>query len=185
MITVIAIVASFATAVAFGPLDTVRKALAAQEAAPVERMRMFIERDGIADVYYVDRVRPDRMRVSKNPRQGGPELIVIDRTQWVRSGTDWQRSRLPAVALATPSLAQILDEDLTNAVERADSDGGRIVDGDVSWSNAVSCKGRLTLRINRHALPSLVRFDGRCGGKPTRFRQAFSFADRVTIEPPD
>src|SRR5262245_37276773 len=102
MVAVITMVASFTFAAKPGPLETVRMALADEEAAPMERMRMFIELDGIADVYYVDRVRPGRTRVIKNPRQGGPELIVIDGTQWVRAGGGWQRSRLPAVALATP-----------------------------------------------------------------------------------
>lgn len=186
MIAVVTMVASFTSAAALGPLETVRMALAAQEAAPIERMRMFIERDGIADVYYVDRIRPGRMRVIKNPRQGGPELIVIDGMQWVRAGRDgWQQSRLPAVALATPSLVQILEKGLTNVVERADSDGRRTVEGEVSWSNAVLCTGRLKLRINRRGMPSLIRFNGLCGGKPTRFRQAFSFAGPVTIEAPE
>lgn len=54
------------------PMDTVLKALDAEEAAPIERVRLFVERGDVADVYYVDRVRPGRFRLLKNPRQGGP-----------------------------------------------------------------------------------------------------------------
>jgi hypothetical protein len=166
------------------PLDTVLAAVAAEEAAPVERIRMFIEKAGSADVFYVDRVRPGRVRVLKNPRQGGPEMIIIDNSLWVRTDTGWQKSPAPANTGPVPSIAAMFKDGLSAAVEAAGPDGSRIVEGEMAWTNAATCKGQLRLRIERTGLPSLLRFTGTCGGMPTRFRQAFSYVGPVTIEPP-
>jgi hypothetical protein len=169
------------------PLDMVLAALAAEEAAPVEQVRMFIEQDDVADVYYIDRVRPGRFRLLKNPRQGGPEVVVVDGMQWLRlsTGAEWQKSPAPAAAGFVPSMAGMFREGLTDAIEQAGPDGGHSIEGGMAWTNATSCRGRLLLRINAAGLPSLLRFEGACGGKPTRFRQAFSYDGPVTIAPPE
>jgi hypothetical protein len=60
------------------PLDTALAALAAEEAQPAERVRMFIEHDGVGDTFYIDRARPGRFHVVHNPLQNGPETVIID-----------------------------------------------------------------------------------------------------------
>ncbi len=75
------------------PIDTVVAAFAAEDAAPLERVRLFVERAGVADVYYVDRIRPRRLRMLKNPRQGGLEAIIIDGSQWLRGPAGWENRR--------------------------------------------------------------------------------------------
>lgn len=167
------------------PMDTVLAALAAEEAAPIERVRLFIERGDVVDIYYIDRVRPSRFRLVKNPRQGGPELVVIDGMQWVRTTTGWQKSPAPAITGLMPSIAGLFREGLTDPVEKLGPAGGRSVEGGMAWTNGTSCKGRLLLRIDAAGLPSLLRFEGVCGGKPSRFRQAFSYTGPVTIAPPE
>lgn len=167
------------------PMDTVLAALAAEEAAPIERVRLFIERGEVADVYYIDRVRPGRFRLVKNPRQGGPELVVVDGMQWVRTTGSWQKSPALATAGLIPSIAGLFREGLTDPVEKPGPDGGRSVEGGMAWTNGTSCKGKVLLRIDAGGLPSLLRFEGVCGGKLTRFRQAFSYTGPVTIAPPD
>lgn len=175
---------ALATAAAAAPLDTVLAAVAAEERAPIERIRLFIERAGKADVYYIDRLRPDRTRVLKNPRQGGLEVIVIGQTQWLRTDAGWRSMPAPPDAAPVPSMATMFKEGLTGAVEQAGPDGSRVIEGEMSWTNAVACRGRVRLRIESTGLPSLVRFDGACGGQATRFRQAFSYVGPLTIEPP-
>jgi hypothetical protein len=174
------------TVTAAGPLDTALAALAAEERAPLERIRLFVERNGIADVYYIDQVRPGRTRVIKNPRQGGLQSIVIDKMQWVLTDAGWHASPAPPASApgAVPALASLLKQGLTDASEQAAPGGGREVQGSLSWTDAVTCTGKLTMQIASTGLPSLMRFEGTCGGKPTRFRQAFSFEGPLAIDPP-
>lgn len=179
------LVAFPASAARTSPLDTVLAALAAEEAAPIERVRLFIERGDVSDVYYIDRVRPGRFHMVKNPRQDGPELVVVDGMQWVRTAAGWQKSPAPATAGLVPSMVGLIREGLTDPVEQPGPDGGRSVEGGMAWTNGTSCKGRLLLRIDAAGLPSLLRFEGACGGKPSRFRQAFSYNGPVTIAPPE
>jgi hypothetical protein len=179
------ILAFLPLAASAAPMDTVLAALAAEEAAPIERVRLFIERGGVADVYYIDRVRPGRFRMVKNPRQGGLELVVVDGTQWVRTAVGWRKSPAPATAGLVLSMAGLFREGLTDPVEQPGPDGGRSVEGGMAWTNGMSCEGRLLLRIDSAGLPSLLRFEGICGGKPCRFRQAFSYTGPVTIAPPE
>jgi hypothetical protein len=171
-------------AVQTGPMDTVLAALAAGEAAPVERVRLFIERDRVADIYYVDRVDPGRLHLIKNPRQGGAEIVVIDGMQWVRTDTSWRKTPALPTAGLVPSMAGLFRAGLTDLVETPGPDGGRSVEGEMAWTNGASCTGRILLRIDAGGLPSLLRFEGVCGGKPTRFRQAFSHTGPLTIAPP-
>jgi hypothetical protein len=168
------------------PMETVLAALAAEEAAPIERVRLFIERGDVADVYYIDRVRPGRFRLVKNPRQGGPEIVIVDGMQWVHTMQGWRKSPAPATAGVIPSMAGMFREGLTDLIEKSDPNGGgRSVEGRMAWTNGMSCKGRLLLRIDAAGLPSLLRFEGLCGGKASRFRQAFSYTGPVTITPPE
>jgi hypothetical protein len=184
MIAIAVLAAAAGTAARAEPLDTVLAALAAEERAPVERIRMFIERGGHADVYYIDRVRPGRTHVRKNPRQGGLEMIVIDNLQWIRTDSGWQKSPAPPLPATMPSMAAMFRDGLSAASERREAGGVRTIEGDMAWTNASACKGRLTMRIDRADLPALMRFEGICGGQPTRFRQAFSFEGPLVIEPP-
>jgi len=172
-------------AVSAAPIDTVLAALDAEAARPIERIRLFIERDGIADVYYIDRVRPGRLRMLKNPNQGGFELVVIDGTQWLRTAAGWQKSPIVATANFAWSLTGLFREGLTEAVERTRPDGGRSVEGRISWTNGTRCDGKVIFRIAVEGLPSLLSFEGDCGGRPSRFRQAFSYDGPLTIAPPE
>jgi hypothetical protein len=167
------------------PIDTIAAAFAAEEASPIERVRLFIERGSVADVYYIDRVNPGRYRMVTNPRQGGAELIVVDGMQWVRIGTTWRKTPALPTAGLVPSTVKLFREGLTNAVELPGPDGGRSIEGEMAWTNGVSCSGKILLRINATGLPSLLRFDGVCGAKPCRFRQAFSYDGPLTIVPPE
>jgi hypothetical protein len=167
------------------PIDTVLAALAAEKAAPIERVRLFIARGDVQDVYYIDRVRPGRFHMLKNPRQGGPEVIVVDRMQWARIGTaPWRKSPANDTTAFAPSMADLFRTGLAHSVEQAGPDGGRSIEGVMTWSNGTTrCEGKLLLRIDA-SLPSLLRFEGLCGGKPLHFRQAFSYVGPVTIAPP-
>jgi len=166
------------------PMDTVLAAFAAEELAPIERVRLFIDRGGTADVYYIDRVHPGRFHLVKNPRQGGLELVVVDGMQWVRTATGWHKSPAPATAGVVLSMAGLFRNGLTDALEGPGPNGGRSVEGAIAWTNGTSCKGRLLLRIDAAGRPSLLRFEGVCGGKPSHFRQAFSYEGPLTIAPP-
>jgi hypothetical protein len=168
------------------PLDSLLAAIAAEESAPTERVRLFMKRGEIADTYYIDRIRPDRLRVLKNPRQGGMEMIVIENKQWLRTGAGgWQAGAVPAavMAQAQPSLSAMLKNGLTNASERDEANGRRVIEGDISWSAATSCKGKLQVTVERSGRPSFLTFEGDCASKPTVFRQAFSYEGGFAIEP--
>jgi hypothetical protein len=167
------------------PMDTVLAALAAEEAAPIERVRLFVEQGDVMDVYYVDRARPGRFRMIKNPRQRGPELIVVDGMQWTRSGAGWQKSRARPTTGQMPSIAQLFRAGLSDPIERPGPDGGHSIEGGMAWTDRTSCKGKLLMRIDAAGLPSLLHFEGVCGGKLCRFRQAFSYVGPVTILPPE
>ena len=134
----------------------------------------------------MDRMRPGRFRMLVNPRQGGAELIVVDGMQWARTGRGaaWLKTPSRDASSLLPSMADLFRNGLTGAAERAAADGGQIVEGDIAWNNGSSCEGKLLLRIDAAGRPSLMRFEGTCNGQPFRFRQAFSFAGPVTIEPP-
>lgn len=166
------------------PLDTVLAALAAEAAAPIERMRLFIDRDGVADIWYLDRVGAGRLRLLKNPKQGGPEIIVVDGVLWQRDGSGWRRSPAPAIPDLIPSTAGMFRAALTDATEQPGPDGGVMVEGVMTWSSATTCRGRVSLRIGASGLPTQLRFNGQCGGKPTRFRQDFSFEGPLEIAAP-
>jgi hypothetical protein len=167
------------------PLDTALAAMAKEEASPIERVRLFIQNGDVSDAYYVDRVRPGRTHVMKNPRLGGTEIIVIGTTQWARTDGDWEKSEAGSMAdIVLPSIAGLLKQGLTGATETPQPDGGRIIEGVMTWSAASACKGQLQLHIDRAGLPALMNFNGTCGGHDTRFRQAYSFAGPLSIEPP-
>jgi hypothetical protein len=174
-----------ATAVRAAPIDTITSAVAAEEKAPLERVRMFIERGDVIDVYYIDRLRPDRTHLIKNPRQDGGEWIGIGDQQWVRTGSGWQRSTMPSGTDVAPSMTVMLRQGLSGATENVQSDGGRVVEGTMVWSGAASCKGRLKLRTDAGGLPSSMRFEGTCGSTPTRFLESFSFNGPLSIEAPE
>lgn len=168
------------------PIDTVLAALAAEAAAPIERARLFILRGEVAEVYYIDRVTPGRFRLTRNPRQGGPELVIVDGMQWARTrGGRWQRSPARDTDSLVPSMTDLFRTGLSRMVEQAEPDGSRSVTGGMAWTNGVRCEGELLMRIQADGLPSLLRFEGVCGGKPFRFRQAFSFAGPLAITAPE
>jgi hypothetical protein len=167
------------------PLDTALAALTAEEAQPVERVRLFIERDGVADTYYIDRVRPGRFRMVRNPLQNGPETVIIDGNQWSRDAGNWRKTPAAPAAGLVPSMAGLIREGLTGAIETAEPEGVRVIEGKMVWVSRVRCEGTLLLRITAENLPALLRFEGACGGKFMRFRQAFSFAGPVAINPPE
>lgn len=185
IMTLMLMLGSLPLAARAAPIDTVLAALAAEEAAPIERVRLFINRGDVMDVYYIDRVRPGRFRMVKNPRQGGLEIVVVDGMQWVRTAAGWRKSPAPATADLVPSIAGLFREGLINPVEQSGPNGGHSVEGGMEWTNGMSCEGRLLLRIDASGLPSLLRFQGVCGGKPCSFRQAFSYTGPVTITPPE
>jgi hypothetical protein len=169
------------------PMNSVLAALKAEEASSIERVRVFITRGNVADDYYIDRVRPGRFRMLVNPRQGGPELIIVDNMQWVRTGgsAPWFKTPARGFSGSIPSMADLFRNGLTQATEKAGPAGSRSVEGDISWSNGTPCEGKLLLRIDTAGLPSLLRFEGLCGSQPLRFRQAFSYNGPVTIAPPE
>ena len=169
------------------PLDSLLAAIAAEEAAPAVRVRLFIKRGDVADVYYIDRIRPGRLRVLKNPRQNGLEMIVIEDRQWLRTASGWKSAPAPADAIsqAAPSLTALLKNGLSSADERVEQDGGRVIEGEISWSASTTCKGKLRVRIGPSARPTFLNFDGECASKPTVFRQAMSYESGFVIDPPN
>jgi hypothetical protein len=172
-------------AAATSPMETLLAAIAAEKAAPMERVRMFVQRDGVADIYYIDQIRPGRTHLIQNPRQGGLEFIIVDAAQYVRTAGGWRKSPAESPAAAgAPDLANIIKEGLRDATETAQPDGSRAIEGSMSWSSNVSCTGKLTAVIDRGGRPALLHFDGACGGKPAMFREAFSFDGPVTIDAP-
>jgi hypothetical protein len=169
------------------PIDSLLAAIAAEEIAPTVRVRLFVKRGDIADVYYIDRIRPGRLRVLKNPRQNGMEMIVIEDRQWLRTASGWKAAPAPAgtTTQATPSLTELLKNGLTGAVEQAEADGGRIVEGEISWSASTMCKGKLRVHIEPGGRPLFLNFEGECASKPTLFRQAMSYDGGFSIDPPN
>ena len=96
-------------------------ALTAEEESPIERVRVFITRGSIADEYYIDRVNPGRFRMLVNPRQGGPERIVVDKMQWARTGASEPWFKTPAAEIpgAFPSMADLFRNGLSNVVAKS------------------------------------------------------------------
>lgn len=184
-VTVALMVALLPLAAHAGPVETILAAFAAGEAAPIERVRLFIARGGVADLYYVDRVSPGRIHMTKNPRQGGLEVIVVDGMQWARTASGWRKTPVLPTGGLVPTVGALVHEGLTDPVETPGPDGSRSVEGGLAWTNGTSCKGRILLRIDAAGLPSLLRFEGECGGQPTRFREAFSHTGPLTIAPPE
>lgn len=176
---------SLSQVVGAAPIDTVLAAFNAEGARPIERVHLFVERNGVADVYYIDRVRPGRFRMLKNPRQDGFELVVIDGAQWLRTTGAWHRSPALMTDGVVPSLTGLFRGGLADAVEQPRPDGGRSVEGRLVWTNGTRCDGKVMLRIDARGLPSLLTFEGDCDGKPSRFRQNFSYDGPLTIAPPE
>lgn len=168
------------------PLDSLLRAIAAEEAAPAERVRLFVQRGDVADVYFIDRIRPGRLRVLKNPRQDGLEMIIIEDQQWLRTASGWQSGPAPrdAIATAAPSLVAILRDGLTNAAEQDEADGTHVIVGDMSWSAPTRCEGKLRVLVERSGRPFFLGFEGECGSQPTVFHQAISYDGGFAIEPP-
>ncbi len=180
------IAALLATPAMAGPIETALTAMAAEEKAPLERMRLFIDRGGVIDAYYIDRLRPNRTHILRNPRQNGLEAIVIGDVQWTRDGQGWSRASVAKLPLElTPSIGALLGQGMKDAKETADGDRGRLVEGAISWTNGARCDGRLRLRIDAAGLPATLGFEGTCAGKPARFLEAFSFTGTLRIEPPE
>jgi hypothetical protein len=170
-----------------GPIDSLLAAIAAEETAPAVRVRLFVRRGDIADVYYIDRIRPGRLRVLKNPRQNGLEMIVIEDRQWLRTASGWKGAPAPTgtPAQVSPSLTALLQNGLTNAIEQADADGSRIVEGQISWSASTMCNGKLRVHIEPGGRPVYLGFEGECASQPTVFHQAMSYAGGFSIDPPN
>jgi hypothetical protein len=168
------------------PVKRVLAAVKAEEASPIERVHVFMTSGNIADEYYIDRVNPGRFRMLVNPRQGGPEQIVVDRMQWVRTGRSepWFKTPAQESSAPFPFAAELFRNGLTRAVESPGPGSSRNVEGDFAWTNGTACEGKMLLRIDAGGLPSLLRFEGNCDKKPVRFRVAFSYTGPVTITPP-
>lgn len=169
------------------PLNRVLAALKAEAASPVERVHIFVTRGDIADEYYIDRIDPGRFRMLVNPRQGGPERIVIDKMQWARAGASapWLKTPVPESPSSFPSMADLFRNGLSRAVEKPGPAGSRSIEGDITWTNGTLCEGKILLRIDAAGLPSLLSFDGLCGNRPLRFREVFSYTGPVTIKAPE
>ena len=168
------------------PMHSVLAAVKAEEASPIERVHVFMTSGNIADEYYIDRVNPGRFRMLVNPRQGGPERIVVDRMQWVRTGGSepWFKTPAQESSAPFPFAAELFRNGLTRAVESPGPGSSRNVEGDFAWTNGTPCEGKMLLRIDVGGLPSLLRFEGNCDKKPVRFRVAFSYTSPVTITAP-
>lgn len=167
-------------------MDGVLAALKAEEASPIERVRVFITRGAFADEYFIDRVNPGRFRVLINPRQGGPERIIVDKMQWVRTSPSepWFKTPAEEIPGAFPSMADLFRNGLSNVTAKAGPGGTRNIEGTLTWTNGPRCEGQVLLRIDSAGLPLLLRFEGLCGNKPLRFVEAFSFTGPVTITAP-
>ncbi len=144
------------------PVKRVLAAVKAEEASPIERVHVFMTTGNIADEYDIDRVNPGRFRMLVNPRQGGPERIVVDRMQWVRTGKSKPWFKTPAQESSTPFpfAAELFRNGLTRAVESRGPGSSRNVEGDFAWTNGTACEGKMLLRIDSAGLPSLLRFEG-------------------------
>ena len=81
-------------------------------------------------------------------------------------------------------MAGLFRNGLTQAAEQVGAAGERTITGNMAWTNGTACEGKLLMRTDATGLPALLRFDGLCGGKPFRFRQAFSFVDIPVIDVP-
>ncbi|MCU1266826.1 MAG: hypothetical protein JWM21_3144 [Acidobacteria bacterium] len=169
------------------PIDSVLAALKAEEASPIERVRVFITRGNIADDYYIDRINPGRFRMLVNPRQGGPERIIVDKMQWARSGVSapWLRTPVQESPGSFPSMSDLFRNGLSGTVDKAAPDGSHSIEGVIQWTNGTLCAGKVLLRIDGAGLPLLLRFEGLCGSTPLRFREAFSYKGPVTIAAPE
>ncbi|HKG58557.1 MAG TPA: hypothetical protein VKB05_02170 [Pyrinomonadaceae bacterium] len=168
-------------------INRVLAALKAEEASPIERVRVFITRDNIADEYYIDRINPGRFRMLVNPRQGGPERIIVDKMQWARISVSapWLKTPVQESPGSFPSVGDLFRNGLTQAVDKAGPAGSRSIEGAITWTNGTLCEGKVLLRIDAAGRPSLLRFEGLCGNKPLRFREAFSYTGPVTITAPE
>jgi len=167
------------------PLDTVLAALKKEEAAPLERVRLFTQIGSVSDLYYFDRLLPDRAHSMKNPQSGGTEAIVIGKTQWVRSDGNWTQSLASgAVSKLLPPIADLLRQGLSETTETADHAGGRLVEGKMTWNLGSPCDGKLGFHISKQGLPAFMEFVGTCAGKPAHFNQAYSFFGPLKIEAP-
>ena len=170
-----------------GPINRVLAALKAEEASPIERVHVFITRDNIADEYYIDRINPGRFRMLVNPRQGGPERIIIDKMQWARTSVSapWLKTPVQESPGSVPSIGDLFRNGLSQAVDKPGPDGSRIIEGAITWTNGTLCEGKVLLRIDTVGRPLMLRFEGLCGNRPLRFREAFSFTGPVTITAPE
>jgi hypothetical protein len=180
-------------ALAAGPLDAVLAAVAAEEAAAIERVRLRFERDGEADVYLIDRLKigggPARVHVVRNPGATQQEPVAVDGIAWLRTPTGWERSPVTAAAALGASVIGLFRTGLTDLVEHEPLGEGdrrrRRFAGRIAWSNGtVQNVGTLALSIDASGRPSAILFDGRCGTHLCRFRQLFDYDTPITIERP-
>lgn len=174
------------TATEAATMKTILSALKAEEASPIERIRVFITRGNFADEYYIDRINPGRFQMLVNPRQGGPERIIVDKMQWARTGVSarWFQTPVQESPGSFPSMADLFRNGLSRPVETAGPAGSRSIEGAITWTNGTSCDGKVLLRVDATGLPLLLRFEGVCGNESLRFREAFSYTGPVTITPP-
>ncbi|MCU1292237.1 MAG: hypothetical protein JWP08_1087 [Bryobacterales bacterium] len=178
---------------AAAPLDAVLAALAAEERAPSERVHLRFEREGIADVYLIDRIKfgagPARIHMVKNPGPAQQELIAVDGVQWLRTATGWERSPATQATTVGASMIGVFRNGMTEVVENTPVGSGdqrkRRFSGRISWANGVTQhSGRIALSVDKKGRPSAIAFDGQCGTRPCRFQQLFDYDATFTIEPP-
>ncbi len=168
------------------PLDDVLAAVAAEQAAPSVRAVLKLEKENAVNVYVVERVKPDRLRIVLNPDQSAGEIVLIGATTYWRGPAGWKRipsARAPAVV---PSVTGLFSTGLTDFTEQTASASRRNFTGHMAWSNGGEPNlGQLTIAVNIASnLPEQLVFDGTCAGKPCRFSQSFSYDAALVIDVP-
>ena len=175
------------------PIDAVLAALTAEESASSERVRLWFERDGVADVYLIDRLKsgagPARVHLVKNPGPDEQELIAVDGMQWLRTTAGWERSPAAQAAALGASTVGLFRNGFTDVVENAPIGTGtlkkRRFSGRISWVNGTTQnRGRIALSIDRAGRPSMILFDGQCGSHACRFQEVFDYEAMLAIDRP-
>lgn len=169
------------------PLDDVLTAVAAEQAAPSVRAELKIEKDNVLNIYVVEHVQPDRLRIVLNPEQAAEEIVLIGDTTYWRRPEGWKRvpsARAPAVV---PTVIGLFATALTDVTEQPASAARRNFTGRMAWSNGGERnEGQLTIAVDAASgMPEQLVFKGTCADKSCRFSQTFSYDTTLVIDAPE
>jgi len=161
-----------------------RTALEADYASPSIFMEMRVEVGQTADIFVVERVRPDKWRIARNPARQRFEYLSIGSKAWMRAGAqEWVLAAPISESVIFPFQFTNLADQVTDLAEVAGEP--MMLVGKISWVNGATVTvGRVALVFAQEGKLAELRFDGMCGSQNCRIMQTIKRPVGADIIPP-